>query len=115
MTPPARVNPDVVAVRADPVDLADLDEQHAIALAYDDAVHRRGRRVGSIGVPGDSLFRSERGSNVVHQRREAARDTAFLPFHYTVPRALDRRREPHVVDRLEEVVERVRLEGLERM
>ena len=69
--------------------------------------HRRHRRDERC-----RLRRCERGAKVLHERRESARDLALLALHHAMSCALDRRREANVVDRLEQVVERVRLECL---
>src|SRR5215217_2181054 len=112
----ARVYAHVIAIGADPVDVRDIDEYHAIAITHDDPAARcGGRSIQSFGAGRRTLIRVKRGPDVVHQCREPARDTAFLTLHYAPTRAIDGRREAVVVDRLEQVVECVRLEGAERM
>src|SRR3954471_8563287 len=79
----ARVNPHVVAVGADPVDVHDIDEHDAIPITHDYATAWCGCRGGrGVGAGWRTLVAVERGTDVLHQCREPARDAAFLTLHH---------------------------------
>jgi hypothetical protein len=93
------VQPHVVAGGVHPVDLVGPDEKDAAAGLDDDAV---GRLSGF-------------GLQILHHRQQPLAEIAgTLPFQ-ALARALQRAQEPRPVERLQQVVERMDLEGAQRV
>src|SRR5919108_1740946 len=111
MSPLAHVYPDVVASGLDPVDLFDRHHMHAPAALDEETVD--GARLPRLRR---FLRRSGlHGTDLGQDRRQLAAECALSPLSDAPSCARERLGETLVVDGLEEVVERVGLEGPERV
>ena len=94
----AEVQPHVVAGRLDPVDLVGAQEEDAAAGLHDQAIELR-----------------RLGLDVVDEREQAAAEIAGAAALERLARVLQRLAEALLAERLQQVVERVHLEGAQRV
>ncbi len=94
----AEMQLDVVSGGADPIHLLDLEEDHAIAVGDGEATQ-----------PGGGL------GSALEERIELSGRVPCVPNRELVPRAFERDVQTGFAHRLQEVVDRVRLEGADRV